>query len=206
MDLAASGISEMAGDGKDSGDIESESSDIAAIMGNPGGQSSADTHTLAAMPMICVGPGLPPLPQRTVERIRRAQYIEFTELPPAKGKGRSLAQPMDGQIIVLRAADLVQTRKAIPDYATWNQCYALCSSAGSPSQPGRLVDLMGYQSLIARVSKKYKWPSWVIYDQNFRQEAVGNPDQTWATLTYYFQTLLYYRTSPSIASTTKKND
>ena len=88
MDLAASGIGETAGDGKDSGDIESESSDRAAIMRNLGGQSVADTrsaHTLAAMPMICVGPGLPPLPKRTVERIRTAQYIEFTELPPAKG-------------------------------------------------------------------------------------------------------------------------
>ena len=47
-------------------------------------------------------------------------------------------------------------------------------------QPRRLADLMGYQSLIARVSKMYKWPAWVIYDHNFRQEAVGNPDQPWA--------------------------
>ena len=128
MDLAASGIGEMAGDGKDSGDIESESSDRAAIMGNPGGQSAADTrsaHTLAAMPMICVVPGLPPLPKKTVKRIRTAQYIEFTELPPAKGKGRSLAQPTEGQIIVLLTADLVQTRKTIADYVTWSQCYAL---------------------------------------------------------------------------------
>ena len=171
MDLAASGIGETAGDGKDSGDIESESSDRAAIMGNPGGQSAADTHTLAAMPMICVVPGLPPLPKKTVKRIRTAQYIEFTELPPAKGKGRSLAQPAEGQIIVLLTVDLVQTRKTI---ATWSQCYTLYVAVLAAYQPGRLV---GYQSLIARMSKKYKWPS---CDQNFRQEAIGNPDQPWA--------------------------
>ena len=152
-------------------------------MGNPGGQSAADTrsaHTLAAMPMICMVPGLPPLPKKMVKRIRTAQYIEFTELPPAKGKSRSLAQPTEGQIIVLLTADLVQTRKTIADYATWSQCYAHYVAVLAAHQPGRLADLMGYQSIIACMSKKYKWPSWVIHDQNFRQEAKGNPDQPWA--------------------------
>ena len=35
---------------------------------------------------------------------------------------------------------------------------------------------MGYQALIA----KFKWPSWVVYDQNYRQDAAGNPDLPWA--------------------------
>ena len=74
----------------------------------------------------------------------------------------------------------MQSRKTIADYATWSQCYALYVAALAAQQPGRLADLMGYQSLIARASKKYKWPAWVIYDQNFRQEAAGNPDQPWA--------------------------
>ena len=39
---------------------------------------------------------------------------------------------------------------------------------------------MAYQSLIAKVSAKFKWPSWVVYDQNFRQDAVGNPQLAWA--------------------------
>ncbi len=39
---------------------------------------------------------------------------------------------------------------------------------------------MGYQALIAKASKKFKWPSWVVYDQNFRQDAAGNPDLPWA--------------------------
>ena len=86
---------------------------------------------------------------------------------------------MEGKIIVLQTADLVQTRKMIPDYVTWSHVAVLAAH-----QPERLADLMGYQSLIARVSKKYKWPSWVIYDQNFRQEAIGNPDQPWATSLY----------------------
>ncbi len=40
-------------------------------------------------------------------------------------------------------------------------------------KPERVVDLMAYMASIAKASQKYRWPSWVIYDQNFRQEAVG---------------------------------
>ena len=47
-------------------------------------------------------------------------------------------------------------------------------------QPTRIADLMGYQSLIARVSKKYRWPSWVVYDNIFGRKVAGNADQQWA--------------------------
>ncbi len=123
-------------------------------------------------------------PAPTAEKISRKNKIRAVQrlhqLLPAKGKGRSLTQPTEGQIIVVQAADLVQNRKPIPDYATWSQCYALYIAVLASHRPNRLGDLMGHQSLIARVSKKYKWPAWVIYDQNFRQEAAGNPDQPWA--------------------------
>lgn len=32
----------------------------------------------------------------------------------------------------------------------------------------------------AKASTKYSWPSWVIYDQNFRQEAADNSLKDWA--------------------------
>ena len=35
---------------------------------------------------ISVGVGLPALPQKVIDRIRANEYIDFTELPPAKGK------------------------------------------------------------------------------------------------------------------------
>lgn len=100
--------------------------------------------------------------------------------PPAKGKGRLNSQLGDNQIVVVQAADLMQTRRVIPDLATWLQCYALYTTVLLAHQPGRLADLMGYQALIAKASKKFKWPSWVVYDQNFRQDAAGNPDLPWA--------------------------
>ena len=46
--------------------------------------------------------------------------------------------------------------------------------------PDRLLDLMGYMTLIAKASRCYNWPAWVIYDQQFRQDAAGNPGLQWA--------------------------
>ena len=91
-----------------------------------------------------------------------------------------IPQAMEGQVIVVKAADLVQSRRLIPDYATWSQCFALYVAAVASHQPERLPDLMAYQALIVRASKKYRWPSWLVYDQNFRQEAAGNRELLWA--------------------------
>ena len=131
-------------------------------------------------PMVCIGAGLPPLPIKMVERIRANEFVDLAELPPARGKGKLMAQPGEGQIVIVQAADLMQSKRTIPDFATWSQCFGLYVAVLAAAHPGRLADLMSYQSLIARASKKFRWPSWVIYDLNFRQEAAGSPDQQWA--------------------------
>ena len=115
-----------------------------------------------------------------MEKVEADEYIDFNELPPAKGKGRSMSQAFDGQIVVVQAADLVQTRRLIPDLATWVQCFGLFSAAVARRRPERLPDLMAYMSIVAKASQKYKWPSWVIYDQNFRAEIAGTSSQLWA--------------------------
>ena len=101
---------------------------------------------------------------------------------PWKQSGmRSLNQLfLEGQIIVVQAADLQQTRKIIPDFATWVQCFSLYSATLASKFPERIQELMTYQTTIAKASRKYRWPSWVVYDQNFRQEVAGNPSQSWA--------------------------
>ena len=133
-------------------------------------------------PLVSIGAILPALrmQKELVDKIRDNEYVDFAELPPAKGKGRPVPQSVEGQIIVVQVADLLHIRKIIPDLATWCHCFAVYVAALIPHQPSRLADCMAYQSLIARASQKYKWPSWVVYDQNFRQEAAGNPSQAWA--------------------------
>lgn len=144
------------------------------------GASVLEQYSQATQPLAAVGPGLPAVSKRLMEKIRANEYVDFAELPPAKGKSRPISQALDGQVLVVQAADLLQTRKVIPDFATWSQCFALYAAILAPQQPTRIAEFMAYQSIIAKASKQYKWPAWVVYDQNFRQEAAGDLLQSWA--------------------------
>ena len=46
-------------------------------------------------------------------------------------------------------------------------------------QPHRLPELMAYQFDMAKYARKYRWPSWVIYDINYCREAVSRPALSW---------------------------
>ena len=131
-------------------------------------------------PLVTIGTGLPALPKKLIARVLANEYIDFSELPPAKGKGRPMPHSLEGQVVVVQAAELLQTRKIIPDLATWAQCFSIYTTTLCAKYPTRLPELMAYQTIIAKASQRYRWPSWVVYDQNFRQEAAGNPHQSWA--------------------------
>ena len=135
-----------------------------------------------ANPLVPTGLGLPALPKKLVARIWANEYIDFSELPPAKGKVRALNQSLEGQVILVQAEDLLQSKRLIPDLPTWIQCFAVYATVLTKKYPGRFADLMAYAATIATASKKYKWPAWVVYDQNFRQEAASNPDQPWGKI------------------------
>ena len=98
--------------------------------------------------LVPVGQGLAALPRKLVDRVRANEYINFLELPPAKRKTRTASQMMDGQILLVQAADLNQRWKIIPDLATWLQCYALYVAMLAPDQPRSVPELMAYQTII----------------------------------------------------------
>ena len=64
------------------------------------------------------------------------------------------------------------SRKMIQNFETWAQCFAAVVISYDPSIAG---DLMAYSHSIGAITKKYPWPSWIIYDQSFREESDGMP-------------------------------
>ena len=107
--------------------------------------------------------------------------MDLTELPPAKGKIRPLSAP-EGSVLLVHAKDLMQQKKLIPDIPTWVQCFSHYAAIVCSKYPDRRADLLGYISQIMRVSQRFKWPSWVIYDQSFRQEAAERGIKEWSQM------------------------
>ena len=80
-------------------------------------------------------------------------------------------------MVAVQATDLISTRNMIPDLATWLQCLGLYVAVVAQSQ--RVPELMAYQAIIAKANQMYRWPSWIVYDQAFRQEMAGEKGQLW---------------------------
>lgn len=172
----ATGIQQFS---KEAGGQEGLLGSTARVLGELGSYREDDSDKLN-QGLVAVGAGLAALPKKLTDKILANEYIDFNDLPPAKGRSKVLPQMLEGQVILIQSADLIQSRKMIPDLATWLQCYALYVAVVAAKQPERIPELMAYQSQIARASSRYKWPAWLVYDQNFRQEAANNPSQSWS--------------------------
>ena len=101
---------------------------------------------------VSVGPCLPSISNKLLEKVRCGEYVDFSELLPDKGNDHHIHQAGEGQIFLIQAADLSLARKAIPDLATWLQCFGLYVAALAPSQPHWIPELMAYQASIVKAS------------------------------------------------------
>ena len=55
-------------------------------------------------------------------------------------------------------------------------------------EPDYIKSLLAYMTTIAKVSIKYTWLSWIVYNQNFQQEMADNALKDWSKVdpsTYY---------------------
>ena len=129
---------------------------------------------------MSINEGLPALPTKLLHKIWANEYVDFSELPPAKSKPRALPHYLEGRVLLVQMQELDNSRRAIPDFTTWAQCFALYAAAILQKQPERAADLMAYLFSTANNARKYKWPSWLVYDQNFRQLMADSQDIRWA--------------------------
>ena len=127
---------------------------------HPKAESAATKQSTSTMVML--GVGLPALPKKPVNKIKAGEHIDFTELPPARGKPRFILPALDGQVLVVQAVDLLQSRQVIPDLATWLQCFTIYVAVIASKQLSCLPDLLAYMSIITKASQKFLWPSWVV--------------------------------------------
>ena len=142
--------------------------------------SSTDTRIPQPGALVSINAGLPALPTKLLNKIWANEYIDFAELPPARSKPRSLPHYLEGRVLLVQMHELDNSKKAIPDFTTWAQCFALYSAAILLKQPDRAADLMAYFFATADNARKYNWPSWIVYDQNFRQLMADTQDKVWA--------------------------
>ena len=96
--------------------------------------------------LVVVASGIPAQKRELVDSILAGQYICFTELPPAKGCTKALNTLIEGQIVLMQAADYWQEKRLIPDLAIRIQCFSLYMAVILTKYPDRATSLLLYQS------------------------------------------------------------
>jgi len=149
-----------------------------------GDTPSASTNTLlteAISSLVSIGAGLPLLSKKLVRQIKAGEFVNFSDLPPAKARPPAVLDTSQMSILgLLQLHEVESQKKLIPDFLTWAQCFAVYTAVLGTDQPQRLPELMAYQFELAKYARKYRWPSWVVYDINYRQEAAARPSLSWA--------------------------
>ena len=125
--------------------------------------------------MVSIGAGLPPVPQKLVERIQAGEYIDMVELlPDSLGThGSSQAKDEKGS---------KRPKCQITSISEWVQCFGVFMAVVASKSPERIIDMLGYQSIIVEASREYEGDTWLGYDRRFRQMAAATPGSKWATV------------------------
>ena len=155
---------------------------------DPGNSTSQVGDSSMAVPsssgkLIIVAEGIPALKKWIVDSIVAGECIDFCKLLPAKGRSSRMPRSvLEGQVILMQTSDYIQSKKLIPDLPTWLQCYAIYMAVVVHHHPERATSMLNYMATIAKLSLKFKWPSWIIYDQTFRQEAAESGSKDWSKI------------------------
>ena len=143
---------------------------------------STTASTPNAQTSILVAPGLPSLKKSLVDSIWAEEFIDMTELPPAKGKIPALSTHLEGQVVLMQMSDYVHSKRLIPDFGTGVQCFMTYTAVLLAKHPGRATSLLLYAGNIAQLSQRWRWPSWVVYDNAFRKRAADKGEKDWSEL------------------------
>ena len=158
----------------ESGAEQSTSSASLMKLADPIKEDNADKLESKAEQHVSLGLGLPAIPLKVVEKIHNWKYVDFSEFPPAKVRGKTASVESQGATVMVRA------KKLVTDFTTWARCYDILMLVACRKHPARWEDLLAYRYHIAGAAIKFGWPHWVAYDDNFREAIEGDHSRLWA--------------------------
>ena len=125
---------------------------------------------------VYAGEGLPPVPSKLAEKIRRWEFIEMSEMLPEFWTQARFDEAESKPPVARRR------RRQVTEIFTWVQCFCTYVSVLSSKSPEVVPELMAYLVTITRVSQDFSGLAWVRYDAAFRRQAAITGNRRWSQI------------------------
>ena len=102
-------------------------------------------------------------------RIRRGEYVDFAELPPAMPDDCVMTVQSSEHLLIVQAADYRRTRRRVSDVTVWTRCHILFAGHGRARQTNGYLGLHGCYA-----AQKFTWPACEEYDRQFCRMVAGD--------------------------------
>ena len=142
---------------------------VAKIQKDP--LSNSQCHTYKELTGVQIGAGLPPVPQKLVQKIQSGEYVNISELLPEQ-LGLS-------DIKLSSEKQQGPKKKAISNILEWVQYFAIYVSVIAIKEPQRTPDLLCYMNFIIEAHREYSGDAWQGYNRRFRQRAAMTTKLEW---------------------------
>ena len=113
---------------------------------------------------------LPPVPAQLYQQIVQGEYNDFSILLSKTTFVDTMGQPSGTQ---------QPNVKQISSFATWMEAWNIYLSVLLSSNPGRALEIVGYQQLICSANKLFPINAWLQYDSKLRTLTATNLHLHW---------------------------
>ena len=148
---------------------------IANMLSNMAPESEATPPKAESTPReTFLGDGLPPIPAKLTERIRRGEFIDMSDLLPEFWPDQKAEEG------TAKRANRLSAKKRVQDINVWLQCYAIYVGVIAAKSPEMVPELMAYMISILRASQEYESLAWATYDLAYRRQAAATGHKQWS--------------------------
>lgn len=146
-------------------------------------RNTLDTPSLSSSPSLVVAEGMPPIPVKLIEKIRKWEYVDLACLLEDHS-AHPISFTLNG--VGQWVPEQQKKRKQITDIITWIQAYsrymAVLLSCDTTTKE-EATGLVAHLHLVLQLSQDLG-PQWLKYDRDFREWAAAKSLRKWGDLNF----------------------
>jgi len=108
------------------------------------------------------------LPAKVVKRILELEFVEISEIS------------VDAEPSANPTRAPAPARLPITDISVWVERFSLMAAVLVSRFPDKAAELFAYQASIVRAERNYEGKRWVLYDRQYRRQALARKDLNWS--------------------------